>query len=646
MPNFQTADIALQSGEYQRAIDLADTALQKNGDSCRGLTILALATYHERGEVQVALQLLQRASRLEPQNLLPLFNYGIISLQAGLLDQAIQAFQDFITKKTDTPEVYFNLGNAQFQKRLYTEAHRSFTEATRQNESYVDAYNNLGLTCKQLQHYPEAIQALNHAIRLGAGTNTLFNLGLTHQLSGEIQQAIVLYQQALQLNPTYEDCWYNLGICYTRLDYAEQAITCFQKAHGCNPQEPRYLNNLGLALIKLDRHQEAVDILMQALEIKADFGEALTNLGLCLEKLGHNKQAEEAYQKTVQQNPELSKGHYNLANFLKKQNRTQEAIESYQEAIAKQPNFVDAHLNLSHCLLTLGKYKEGFSEYLWRFQEPERKEKKNDLLPEWQGENIHNQTLLIYTEQGFGDTIQFCRYISLFKDMVKSIYLVCETSLVDLLQGIDGVTKVVAKDDLQHIIRQCDYEVPLLNLALFYHQKHPHVPPPVSLQNHLSHSAHFQTKIPTAENLKIGLNWQGNPANSNDHNRSCPFHFMEFLSRQWPKHHFFSLQKDLTPEIHLSENITDLTHHFTSFKDTAAVLMHLDLVITVDTAVAHLAGTLGKETWLLLPIVPDWRWMLKVTESVWYPKLKIFRQLSPHGWQHVFDRVAEELSKR
>jgi hypothetical protein len=317
------------------------------------------------------------------------------------------------------------------------------------------------------------------------------------------------------------------------------------------------------------------------------------------------------------------------------------------------PNHPEVHYNISQAFLLSGNFKDGFKEYEWRFKVHDYFKycflRPSDFSqPLWNGSNIEGATILVYSEQGFGDAIQFSRYIPFVSKLGARVIFQCHNELSSLLKSLEGVEQfIVQGEPLPYFEVQC----PLLTLPLVFNTTLENIPtkvPYLSVNSTLIQK--WQDKMQGDNSkLKVGLVWQGNPKHNNDMNRSIPFNYFSVFT-QLSDITFYSLQKDKGSEqlknLPIGMKFVDLTEEINDFSDTAALIENLDLTISVDTSVAHLAGALGKSVWTLIPYKKsDWRWMINREDSPWYPTMRLFRQPQRGDWNSVMERVSEELQK-
>jgi TPR repeat/Tetratricopeptide repeat/Glycosyltransferase family 9 (heptosyltransferase) len=394
------------------------------------------------------------------------------------------------------------------------------------------------------------------------------------------------------------------------------------------------------------RLQEAADGYREALRLQPDLPAAHNNLGLALRDLGYLQEAESCCREALRLGPELPEPNNNLAITLRDLGRLAEAETYFRTAIRLRPSYAGAHANFGISLLLEGRLIEGWPEYEWRWLANKGLTPRAFKQPLWKGENIGNRTLLLHAEQGFGDTLQFCRYAPLIS-AASAVILEAPGPLVRLLSGFPGVTLIAQGDALPSFDLHC----PLLSLPLAFGTTLETIPADVRyLRADLRDATKWRDRLRGLDGLKVGIAWSGSPrpfhpaANAVDRRRSIPFaQFASILGA--PGVAFISLQKHDNPSAQTSDaRLLDWTDELHDFADTAALIDALDLVISVDTAVIHLAGSLGKPTWLLNRFDTCWRWLLNRDDSPWYPTVRQFRQPSPGDWNSVLATVRAFLS--
>ncbi|MGD0390512.1 MAG: tetratricopeptide repeat-containing glycosyltransferase family protein [Tepidisphaeraceae bacterium] len=471
------------------------------------------------------------------------------------------------------------------------------------------------------------------------------DLALQHHQAGRLQEAEPLYRQVLAQQPNHADALNLLGMLAGQTGRLDAALNLIRRAIAICSTNVAYYNNLGNALIDAGQLDEAIATYRQAIAFSPQYAQTHYNLGVALERKGQLDEAVAAYRQAIRLKPDFVEAHNNLGNALIEIGQLDEAIAACRRAIALSPNFAEAHFNLSVALLARGDFQEGWEEYEWRWKCKDHPPLRNFAQPQWDGHSLEGRTLLLHAEQGFGDALQFIRYLPLAAQRGGKIIIECQAELQRLFQTIAGRCQVMVRGQP---LPAFDLHCPLLSLPRVFATNLDNIPNIVPyLHADAEDAGRWQHRLAEhAPLVKVGLGWAGSPGNKNNRNRSINLASLAPLG-QIPGVRFFSLQKGeaaaeaKTPPPGME--LVDWTQELKDFADTAALIANLDLVIAVDTAVAHLAGAMGKPVWTLLPFVP-WRWLLGREDSPWYPSMRLFRQPRMGDWDSVVMRVVEELS--
>ena len=409
-------------------------------------------------------------------------------------------------------------------------------------------------------------------------------------------------------------------------------------------RSPAFHFQRGNELYKQGKLDEAIAAFWQCVALDPAFPNARFHLGVALGDAERYEEAGACLEQVVQAEPEKAEAFNSLGYVSSRQRQVQKAIEHWERAIQLQPKYAQAHVNLGMGLLQLGDYQRGFAEYEWRslngFRSPH---------PKWDGSPIPDKTLLIYTEQGAGDAIQFARYLPLAAERCKNLILACPANLMPIFATIPGIAQIREKEKVA--VAEFDTHLPLMSLPHVFGTTLETIPTTVpyidaaTLRRRKDNPA---LSLSDSEHPKVGIVWAGSPTNRTDRHRSCALNeFIPIVTI--PEVSFYSLQKgechkdldNLPSHLH----VQNMEPQLGDYGDLAVIIDQLDLVITVDTSVAHMAGALGKPVWTLLSSMPDWRWMLKGESTPWYPTMRLFRQTRPGDWSGVIERVTEELSR-
>jgi Tfp pilus assembly protein PilF len=464
---------------------------------------------------------------------------------------------------------------------------------------------------------------------------------------------------------------FNLGVDLFNHGRIEEAIAQYRQALHFDPDKVEAHNNLANLLQHLGRLDEAVASYHEALRRRPDCAEAFTNLGTALSVLGRMDESIASYRQALRLQPQCAEICNNLGLALIEHGKPVEALASFDQAVRIKPSYGEPRWNRSLLWLLNGDFANGWTEYEWRWTQP-NKGRRSFQQPLWDGSALGGQAILLYAEQGLGDTLQFLRYVQLVQKRGGKVIVECHPALLQLLAGFPGIHQLVGQGSQ---LPAFDFQAPLLSLPRIFSTSLATIPCDVpylkadsvlvdywrrkmcGVRNPVSDvkTASFDIGHRTSKTercFRIGAAWQGNPTHRYDRQRSIPVQHFARLAKV-PGVCVISLQKgpgmgqlpapaESLPIVHLGDHL-DTTSG--PFMDTAAVMMNLDLVITSDTAVAHLAGALAVPVWIALPLVPDWRWLLKREDSPWYPGTRLFRQTRCDDWEGVFERIASELAK-
>jgi tetratricopeptide (TPR) repeat protein len=555
---------------------------------------------------------------------------GLIAYQSGCFEDAARLIQRAISVNPGTPEFHNSLGVVQEALGDPVSSIRSYVQAIENRPDYIDAYVNLA------RLRPDVAE-----IR--------FNLACILHRQGNIASAVENYKAAVRLQPENVIALNNLGCALRDWNRLEEAAEVLGLAVQQQPEYAEAQNNLGLTLQEMGKIPEAVHCYIRAVNLMPDFSEACYNLGRVYQLQGDLEKAVEEYRRAIRttRGPS-SRIFYNWALALQELGQYDEAIQRYADAVHGDPGYAEAHVNRSLLLLLTGRYREAWPEYEWRRRRPDWLSANPVYpdLPSWNGSPLPGKRLLIQAEQGFGDTIQFVRYLSLVKNRCGRIILEAPPALHPLLKSLSAIDEMVAP--YPENAQKADAGVHLLSLPGIFQTTVKTIPILVPyLHAPAGKIEKWHGRI-SGNGFNIGVAWSGNPAHPENPFRSCnPGHFVSLLSL--PSVNLYSLQKgpaaDMLREIPGCAGIVDFGPELHDFSDTAAVIMNLDLVISVDTALVHLAGALGKPVWTLRYHQPYWVWGITGETPAWYPSMRIFRQHRPGDWETVFRQVHHQLKK-
>ena len=472
---------------------------------------------------------------------------------------------------------------------------------------------------------------------------------------GKTGLALANYDRALALRPNHSNALCNRGFVLHELKRFEEALASYDRALSIRPNDEEVLFNRGNTLKELNWLDAALASYDRALSLRPDFTRVLINRGNVLYDLALFDKALASYDRALTVRPDDAEVLFNRGTVLRELNQFEEALASYERALALRPNFIEVHWNAATLRLLTGDFARGWAGYEWRRKEGFRLAPKRDFpQPLWLGANlIEGKTILLHSEQGLGDTIQFCRYASLVAARGARVILEVEEPLQELLSSLAGATNVIAKGDA---LPEFDLQCPLLSLPLAFGTQLQTIPATTPyLSGPVTKTSIWRDRMGQGERHRIGLVWAGNPttglpATPIDRQRSIEFDRLSPLF-EVTNCDFYSLQMGNAAVQQLRnspfrQRVVDWTDELHDFSDTAALVENLDLVITVDTSVAHLAGALGKPFWLLNRYNTCWRWLIDREDSPWYPTARLFRQDDSRDWTDVIARVQAALRDR
>lgn len=484
-----------------------------------------------------------------------------------------------------------------------------------------------------------------NVIKITDVTESTVTMDANHPLAGKNLYFDIELLELKIAEPDHSDEYYKKAVDFQSRGLLDEAIPFYQKAIESNPKHSKAFFNLGVALQQKGFIDKAILYYEVAIGINQDFVEAHHNLGVAYNEKGLFDEAIVCFQRTVQLKTDHPGAYYNLGNALVAKGQFQEALQCYEKAIELLPDFADAHWAIALLKLRFGNFHEGWKGYEWRWKLKDIIAERNFKQPRWDGSNIAGKTILLHAEQGLGDTLQFIRYAPIVSRQGVRVIIECQKELVSLLQSVQGVDHVLAQDES---LPEFDIHCPLLSLPSLLNTTLENIPNEVPyIMASSSLVEKWKKKLLAEEHsMRIGLAWSGDQRLKFGQDRSCPLENFSPLG-EMDNIIFYSLQKGgpsrqvFTPPGKM--RIIDYAIELDNFSETSALIQNLDLVISVDTAVAHLAGAIGKPVWVLLPFVADWRWMLERQDSPWYPTMKLFIQPSRGDWDSVIKVIAEEL---
>jgi tetratricopeptide (TPR) repeat protein len=638
------ARAAHEAGDLARAERLYRGALEADPNHAEVWYRLG-RTQRAGGRPSEAVASYRQSLRLQPDHAERHAELAEALAEQGDADGAVVSFRQALRLRPEDAEAHVGLGSALAKKGDRVRAVASYREALRLDPGHAEAHAALGVALAEQGRLDEAVASLRQALRLRPEhARAHHNLGVALAEQGQLDEAVASLRQALHLRPDYAEACYNLGNTLGKLGRAAEAAAAYRRALEIRPLYADACNNLGLALTEAGLPGEAEVLLRQAVRLRPAFAEGHNNLGLALAAQGRFAEAEAAYGEALRLNPGSVEAHTNLGSAYKEQGRLDEAQACYQFALWLDPSSPSAHWNRALAWLQAGDFERGWAEYEWRWRR-KKSPPRPFRQPRWDGAPLAGRTILLHAEQGLGDTLQFVRYAAAVKARGGTVVLAGPRALLPLLASAPGVDRLV---DDTGALPETDVHAPLLSLPLLLGTTLATVPGEVPyLGADAARVGRWRERLRGLAGRKVGIVWQGNPGHQWDRHRSAPLAAFAPLARVAGVS-LVSLQKGEGAEqlraagLPVHELGEDLDREG-AFLDTAAVMRCLDLVVTVDTAAAHLAGALGIPVWVALASIADWRWLRDREDSPWYPSMRLFRQQAPGQWEGVFARMASEL---
>jgi tetratricopeptide (TPR) repeat protein len=579
-----------------------------------------------------------------------------------------------------TPAALYEAGLRHLRAEQYLEVQICGEQALAIDANHADTLHLMGLLCCRTKQYDHAVEWLARAIRQDPKPEYLSSLGTALQRQGRHEEALKAFDKAVQLKPGEAGLWTNLGHILVDLRRLDEAVLCYQRMlqlnprdwdaisksglalhqagrfqdayacfDRCNELQPNHVPSLfmrGRALIDLGRLEEALVDYRRAHVLDPDSAEVCTTIGVILRSQGRDEEALTWVDLALRLKPNAVDALNNRAAYLHHMHRFDEALVAYDRAHAVVPDNAEGQLNAALLRLLTGNFEAGWAGREAWTKRPAREPYPPFTQPRWLGDQaVAGKTILIYPDEGLGDSIQFVRYVPMLAARGARVILVSPDPLYQLFSGLPDLSQCLAKS--ARSLPGFDMHCPMTSLPLAFGTRLETIP---AAKSYLPAPAKdrvqvWEDRLPRHDRLRVGLAWSGNPKHVNDRKRSIPLQLFSRLLDVDAS--FVSLQKDPRPDdqalLRERTDIVDLTADLTDFAETAALVSCLDLVITVDTSVAHLAAAFGRPTWILLPYTPDWRWLIDRDDSPWYPTMRLFRQSKTRDYRDVLDRVRSEL---
>ncbi len=611
-------------------------------------TIEKARQLHQSGRWEDAERLYLQALDASPGEADGLHMLGLLHAETGRPETAAQLLGAAIGIEGPKPYLCRNLGILLERQDKQEAAIACYRQAVIGEPNSADLWARMAELLTGLGRYGEAAQAWGRAVettRAPVASQLGWRLAWakTLALSGDRTSACAQLERILRIEPDHIAARFDLGVVLMQLDRVPEAIAALETVVTAEPAHAQALNNLGVLRHALSDHDRAQDHYERCLSVEPNYVEARYNLGTLLQERGELEAATFEFQSVLAAHPAHAAAWTNLGNCLLGCGAISAALSCYNRTLALEPNETSAVWNSGIAHLTAGRLEEGWAGYELRFDVAGATSRRAYPMPLWRGESLEGCTILVYAEQGLGDTLQFCRYLPLLADRGAQVQFDCPRPLAGLLGSLRTNPKILVEPGDQPPLT--NFHAPLLSLPAIFGTTLASIPsePGYLRAPQEARSAWSKRLEPLGEKFRVGFVSQGNPRYKNDRNRSIPAELFKALTSV-PGVALVNLQfgRPVPPSL----NALDLSSEIGDFANTAALVEEMDLVISVDTSMAHLAGAVGKETWVLLAQAADWRWMRDREDSPWYPGVRLFRQSEPYGWTEVLDKVAKALQSR
>ncbi len=602
------------------------------------------AALHTSGQLEAARLAYLKLVTVQPPSVHLLKLLGILELDAGqaALAQRWLELAYGLNAECDTAML---LAKGHLQQDNYPLAKQWLHTALELEPESPKALFQLGLTCKRAGELDAALAFFSRVLAQDAGHAQAWSEQAYLQLkAGQSHAARTSYDRYLALCPGDAVALYNRGMALHAEECYAEAAESYRQAIALDPQFAAAYNNLATTLGKLGAHDDALAAHLRSMELAPQEANYPYNMGLVLFELGRFDDAAQAYARALDLRPSFADAAFNRGNALREGLRLREAIASFDLALALQPDNANTHWTQALALLLQGDYQRGWQHYERRWLRDGGEKKRSLPVPQWTGsEDIRGKTLLIHPEQGLGDLIQFSRYALNVVERGARVVFGAPPTLHALLRSMHpGIVPIV--DNSQH--PDFDFHCPVMSLPAAFATRVETIPAPCPYYySDDTLLAQWAARLGPRTSPRIGLVWFGNPKHLHDHRRSMALQALDAIL-QLP-FEFHSLQQEVRPQdsAALAQHPQLQTHHadLTDLSQAAALIAHMDLVLSVDTALAHLAGALGKPVWVLVHAVPDFRWLLDRADSPWYPRTRVYRQQRRDSWSEVLDTVRQDL---
>ncbi len=563
-------------------------------------------------------------------------------------ENAIESYQRAIFLNNKDERALLNLANLLKHLRRDTEALETYARVIVMNPQNAEAYRERGNLFLERGKHHQSINDFDAAIKIQPqDTQSLFNRGVANAGIKRFQQALDSYDLAMQIEDNNAYLHFNRGVALEQLGRFDESLASYDEAISRKYDFTEAHLHRGNVLKALGRLEESIFAFERMIGMNPNYAEAYNNRANGLKKLGQLDAAMVDYDAAIRIKPDYQEAYNNRGNMLKDTGFYERAMQDYDRALALNPDYVSCHWNKSLLLILLGDYLNGWKLYEWRMQEPSLRDKHYQLAtPGWRGEySLQGKTILIYAEQGFGDVIQFSRYLPMLKAQGANIIFELFQPLNSLFQSMRCEMTLVSKGEAMPAF---DTYCPIMSLPYAMKTTLDTIPAEIPyLFADAEKVAGWKKTLGKTNKKRVGLVWAGSTKHENDANRSLALDALDSLLQVDVEWHSLHKEYRLHDQGILHQYPQLLQHQdaIQDFSDTAALIECLDLVITVDTSVAHLAGAMGKPVWILIPFAPDYRWLLDREDSPWYPTARLFRQPVLNDWDSVIPKIIQALQR-
>jgi tetratricopeptide (TPR) repeat protein len=572
---------------------------------------------------------------------------ALASCQQGQFTRAEQLCREIVSSRPNNTDALHILGLVALETQKFARAVEFLSRVVKINPRYATAFVNRGSAFQALGQWDSALDSYARALELdGSLAEAHYNCGVVLQKLRREEEALASYDAAIALRPNLGDAYLNRALALHEMKRTRAALASYDQALALDPGSAPAALGRANALYELGRLDEALVAFNLTISLTPDDALAHCNRGNVLRELRQLEAALASYERAIAIRGDLAVAHCNRANILSELSMWEPALAGYEQAIALNPDYPEAYFNKAMTQLFIEDFENGWVNYEWRLK---LKRTAQNVTEEarfrdrrWNGKApIAGRKILVRSEQGYGDTIQFCRYVALLAGLNAHVMLEVQPALLKLLQPLQGASQVLEPGTPVEF----DYQIPLLSLPLAFDTKLATIPAHTRyLTSNSAKVAAWESKLGPRVRPRVGLVWKGKIQRGD--NRSAE---LSELARSLPTgFQYVSLQKEISkPDTGVLETsgIINCSAELLDFSDTAALCDCLDVVISIDTSIAHLSCALGKRTWILLPTYPDWRWSRSGADCAWYPTARLYRQSSANAWGDVFTKVFADLAR-